>query len=324
VSVTAPLDGGVLSYQWIKGSTPIQGATSATLTFTATALTQAGDYYVAVYNNLGGSTSLVASNTTTLTLNKATPILSAFAAVNKTFGDAPFTITAPTSSVPGGFTYQSGTTSVATVNGSTVTIVGQGSSVITATFIPENTDDYVSNGTITMTLTVTARQLVTPTVPTVVVTAATLKSFTVSWTAVSNAVAYSLRIHANDGVTLLRTVSSLSGTSKLVTATEFPTIADGTSYKIGLVATGDANNTDSALSALASVTTNSQYTITYNTTNSTGGTAPASATFITGSTPYLISANTGNLVRTAFTFSGWNTAADGTGTTYLASGMVQV
>jgi len=324
VSVTAPLDGGVLSYQWIKGSTPIQGATSATLTFTATALTQAGDYYVAVYNNLGGSTSLVASNTATLSLNKATPVLSAFAAVNKTFGDAPFTITAPTSSVPGGFTYQSGTTSVATVNGSTITIVGQGSSVITATFIPENTDDYVSNGTITMTLTVAARQLATPTIPTVVVTAATLKSFTVSWSAVSNAVAYSLKIYANDGVTLLRTVSSLSGTSKLVTATEFPTIADGTSYKIGLVATGDANNTDSALSALASVTTNSQYTITYNTTNSTGGTAPAAATFITGSTPYLISANTGNLVRTAFSFSGWNTAADGTGTTYLATGLVSV
>jgi uncharacterized repeat protein (TIGR02543 family) len=324
VAVTAPLDGGLLSYQWIKGATPIQGATSATLTFTPTAVSQAGNYYVAVYNSVSGSTSLVASNTATLSLNKATPVLSAFAAVNKTFGDAPFTITAPTSSVPGGFTYQSGTTSVATVNGSTVTIVGQGSSVITATFIPENTDDYVSNGTITMTLTVTARQLVTPTVPTVVVTAATLKSFTVSWTAVSNAVAYSLRIHANDGVTLLRTVSSLSGTSKLVTATEFPTIADGTSYKIGLVATGDANNTDSALSALASVTTNSQYTITYNTTNSTGGTAPAAATFITGSTPYLISANTGNLVRTAFSFSGWNTAADGTGTTYLATGLVSV
>ncbi len=324
VSVTAPLDGGVLSYQWIKGSTPIQGATSATLTFTATALTQAGDYYVAVYNNLGGSTSLVASNTATLTLNKATPVLSAFAAVNKTFGDTSFSITAPTSSVPGGFTYQSGTTSVATVNGSTITIVGQGSSVITATFIPENTDDYVSNGTITMTLTVAARQLATPTVPTVVVTQATLKSFTVSWTAVSNAVAYSLRIYANDGVTLLRTVSSLSGTSKLVTATDFPAIADGTTYKVGLVATGDANNTDSALSALASVTTNSQYTITYNTTNSTGGTAPAAATFITGSTPYLISANTGNLVRTAFSFSGWNTAADGTGTTYLATGSVSV
>jgi uncharacterized repeat protein (TIGR02543 family) len=244
--------------------------------------------------------------------------------VNKTFGDTSFSITAPTSSVPGGFTYQSGTTSVATVNGSTITIVGQGSSVITATFIPENTDDYVSNGTITMTLTVAARQLATPTVPTVVVTAGTLKSFTVSWTAVSNAVAYSLRIYANDGVTLLRTVSSLSGTSKLVTATDFPAIADGTTYKIGLLATGDANNTDSALSALASVTTNSQYTITYNTTNSTGGTAPASATFITGSTPYLISANTGNLVRTAFTFSGWNTAADGTGTTYLATGSVAV
>jgi uncharacterized repeat protein (TIGR02543 family) len=325
VMVTAPLDGGVLSYQWLKGSTPVQGATSASYTFTPSAISAAGDYYVAVYNTVGGSTSLVASNTATLTLNKATPILSAFANVNKTFGDAPFTITAPTSSVLGSFSYGSGTTSVATVDGSTITIVGQGSTVITATFTPQNTDDYASGGTITMTLTVAARQLATPQTPTVVVTAGSLKSFTVSWSSVTNAVAYSLRIYAADGVTLLRTVSSLSGTSKLVNATDFPAIADGTTYKVGMVATGDSNNTDSALSTLStSFVTNSQYTITYNTTNSTGGTAPAGATFITGSTPYLISANTGNLARTSFSFSGWNTAADGSGTTYLATGAVTV
>lgn len=323
--VTAPLDGGVLSYQWIKGSTPVQGATSASYTFTPSAVSAAGDYYVAVYNTVSGSTSLVASNTATLTLNKATPTLSAFANVNKTFGDASFTITAPTGSVPGSFSYGSGTTSVATVDGSTITIVGQGSSVITATFTPQNTDDYASGGTITMTLTVAARQLATPQTPTVVVTAGTLKSFTVNWSSVTNAVAYSLRIYAADGVTLLRTVSSLSGTSKLVNATDFPAIADGTTYKVGLVATGDSNNTNSALSTLStSFVTNSQYTITYNTTNSTGGTAPAGATFITGSTPYLISANTGNLVRTSFSFSGWNTSADGSGTTYLATGAVSV
>ena len=325
VSVTALLDGGVLSYQWFNGTTPIQGATSATFTFTPTAVTQAGNYYVAVYNTLSGSTSLVASNTAALTLNKATPILSTFANVNKTFGDAPFTITAPTSSVPGSFSYGSGTTSVATVDGSTITIVGQGSSVITAIFTPQNTDDYASGGTITMTLTVAARQLATPQTPTVVVTAGTLKSFTANWSSVANAVAYSLRIYASDGVTLLRTVSSLSGTSKLVNATDFPAIADGTTYKVGMIATGDSNNTGSALSTLStSFVTNSQYTITYNTTNSTGGTAPAAATFITGSTPYLISANTGNLVRTSFSFSGWNTAADGSGTTYLATGAVTV
>ena len=324
VVVTAPLDGGVLSYQWIKGATPIQGATSATLTFTPTAVSQAGNYYVAVYNTVSGSTSLRASNTAVLTLNKATPVLSSFAAVNKTFGDAPFTITAPTSSVAGSFSYQSGTTSVATVNGSTITIVGQGSSVITANFVPQNTDDYVSNVTITMTLTVAARQLATPAVPTVVVTSGTLKSFTVSWNAVSNAVAYALKIYAANGVTLLRTVSGLSGTSKLINATDFPAIADGTEYKIGLVATGDANNAESAQSVLASVTTNAQYTITYNSTNSTSGTAPAAATFITGSSPHLISTNTGNLARTSFSFSGWNTAADGSGTTYLATGLVPV
>jgi hypothetical protein len=156
------------------------------------------------------------------------------------------------------------------------------------------------------------------------VTSASLKSFEVSWNTVSNAVAYTLKIYALNGTTLLETITGLSGTSKLVNGAAFPAIMDGTTYKIGVTATGDVNNADSALSALASVITNSQYTITYNSNFSTEGTAPAAATFITGSDPYLISANTGTLARTSFSFSGWNTDAEGNGTTYLATGLVSV
>jgi uncharacterized repeat protein (TIGR02543 family) len=599
VVASALQDGGVLSYQWVYGTTPISGATSATYTFTPTSVTAAGNYFVFVYNTISGSASSTTSNTAALTLGKATPLLSSFASVSKTYGDNAFTITAPTSSVPGTFVYQSGNTSVATVSGSTITIVGQGSSTITATFTPTNTDDYVSGEAITMTLTVgtkaltvsasnqtvnytgspvvvtnsvtagsgqfvgsdalsgatytysgrgsttyaasttaptaagtysitpsaavfssgltsnysisyvageltinstsqtsltvtsvtgvfgapvtlaasggsgtgslsyatstagcsvsenapyvlsstsaqscsvigtkaadnnftsisssatdvvfapkaititaanqsvtytgssavltnnvsggsgqiagtdalsgatytyagtgstsytasttaptsagtysitpsvatwstgssgnysityapgtltiSQRLLAAPSAPTVTVTTGTLKSFTVTWVEVSNAVAYSLKVYASNGTTLLQTITGLSGTSKLVDAVAFPAISDGTEYKIGMMATGDANNADSPLSELSSLTTNSQYTITYNTTNSTGGTAPSSGTFITGATPYEISANSGSLVRNVFTFSGWNTAADGSGTTYLVAAAI--
>ncbi len=65
-----------------------------------------------------------------------TPTLSNFNIPAKLLGNAPFTITAPTSNSGGSFSYSSGNTNVATVSGSTVTIVGVGTSIITATQAP--------------------------------------------------------------------------------------------------------------------------------------------------------------------------------------------
>ena len=59
------------------------------------------------------------------------------------------------------------------------------------------------------------------------------------------------------------------------------------------------------------------YTITYNGNTNTGGNGPTD-----GSSPYTVGTtvtilgNTGTLAKTGFTFSGWNTAADGSGTQY--------
>jgi uncharacterized protein YjdB len=72
-----------------------------------------------------------ASQTTaTLTVKNATGNLM-LSDINKTFGDADFTLEASSSS-QGALTYSSSNTSVATVSGSTVTIVGAGTSTITA------------------------------------------------------------------------------------------------------------------------------------------------------------------------------------------------
>jgi len=61
-----------------------------------------------------------------------TPVISGFTVPAKSLGDAPFALTAPTSNSPGAFTYTSSNTSVATISGNTVTIVGVGNSTITA------------------------------------------------------------------------------------------------------------------------------------------------------------------------------------------------
>lgn len=60
------------------------------------------------------------------------PTLTGFSVPAKLLGDAPFTLSAPTSPSAGSFTYESGNTNVATISGTTVTVVGAGTSVITA------------------------------------------------------------------------------------------------------------------------------------------------------------------------------------------------
>ena len=86
-----------------------------------------------------------------MTVAKATPTFGTFAAINKTFGDAAFTLTAPTSNATGAITYTSSNTAVATVSGSTVTIVGAGSANITAT---QASDANYNAGSVTAVLTV--------------------------------------------------------------------------------------------------------------------------------------------------------------------------
>ena len=61
-----------------------------------------------------------------------TPTLSNFTVPNKLVGAPAFTLTAPTSNSTGAFTYSSSNTAVATISGSTVTVVGAGTSLITA------------------------------------------------------------------------------------------------------------------------------------------------------------------------------------------------
>ena len=100
--------------------------------------------------------------------------------------------------------------------------------------------------------------LTTPSAPTVSATSNTLKSISVSWTAITNASSYTLRLH-NSGGTLITTtgLTGRTGTSATITTSNFASLADSTAYKVSINAIGNGTTyLDSAESTKADVTTN--------------------------------------------------------------------
>ncbi|MBN2796153.1 MAG: InlB B-repeat-containing protein, partial [Clostridia bacterium] len=58
------------------------------------------------------------------------------------------------------------------------------------------------------------------------------------------------------------------------------------------------------------------YTVTYNGNGNTGGSVPTDGNNYPNGNTVTVLGNTGSLVRTGYTFAGWNTAANGSGTSY--------
>ncbi|MEX1077441.1 MAG: InlB B-repeat-containing protein, partial [Pirellulales bacterium] len=108
-----------------------------------------------------------------------------------------------------------------------------------------------------------------------------------------------LTLAANTG-SLVRTDHTFAG---------WNTAADGsgTNYAAGASYTADA-----ALTLHARWTANT-YAVTYNANSATSGTAPAAQSKIHGAA-LTLAANSGSLVRPGYTFAGWNTQANGSGT----------
>ena len=133
--------------------TPPTTTSSGAFTFTTRKNGTLNDTSVATVNSSTGLVTIVApgsveiiatqlatlthtasTSTTTFVVNAASPTFGSFVAPAKTFGDAIFTMSAPSSSSSGAFTFISSNTNVATINSSSgaVTIVGAGSTTITA------------------------------------------------------------------------------------------------------------------------------------------------------------------------------------------------
>ncbi len=87
----------------------------------------------------------------------------------------------------------------------------------------------------------------------------------------------------------------------------------GTNYPVG--GTYTANVSDVLYAKWTPIT----YAISYNANNCTSGSVPASQIKL-HNVSLILRTNTGNLARTGYDFTGWNTNASGTGTNYPAGG----
>ena len=130
--------------------------------------------------------------------------------------------------------------------------------------------------------------LATPSAPTVTATANTLKSISVSWSAVTNASSYTLKLYSASNSLLTTTgLTRFVGTSRTITTDNYAPLANNTSYKVSITAIG-AGSGDSAESARSDVTTNALPelpTITVQPTNQSS-TFASTATFgVTATTP---------------------------------------
>jgi uncharacterized protein YjbI with pentapeptide repeats len=133
---------GVATVTSTGGTVTVVGAGSTTITATQAA---SGNY-------AGGSV------TATLVVSPIAPTIGALSVPAKNLGDASFNITAPTSNSGGAFTYESSAPGVATVtsSGGTVTIVGAGTTTITATQAASADGNYTGGSSVTASLVVSA------------------------------------------------------------------------------------------------------------------------------------------------------------------------
>lgn len=133
------------AFTFTSSDTNVATVSGDTVTIVAAGTTTLTVTQAANGNYTAGSTTAV------LTVSAIAPTIGTFSNVGKYLGDVPFALTAPSSNSAGGFTYVSSDTDVATIAGSTVTLVSSGTATITAT---QAANGNYTSGTKTMTLTV--------------------------------------------------------------------------------------------------------------------------------------------------------------------------
>ena len=147
---SVPISGSTLT---LSLASVINSGRVVTLSYTDPTV---GDDLGAIQDFVGNDAiSLSSRSVTNNSTVKSTPTFSSWSNVTKTFGDANYTVTAPTvtGSLAGSFSYSSSNTGVISISGTTFTVAGGGSTTITATFTPTDTVNY-NSATTTNTVTV--------------------------------------------------------------------------------------------------------------------------------------------------------------------------
>jgi uncharacterized repeat protein (TIGR02543 family) len=204
-----------------------------------------------------------------------------------------FSVTA-TASDSGNLTYQwkKGVTAIAGATSSSFEIASvasgdAGDYTVTVTNTKNGTTASIDSTAATLTVP-TATQLSTPSAPTATATSGSTTSINVSYTTVSNASSYTVRVYlASDGTTLVGSAITSFTSGSAITG-----LSANTAYKVAITAIGNGTTyLDSAASFLSStVTTNSLPTLT--SFASSNVSAPSSAVF--GSTVTITGTNFSN------------------------------
>ena len=240
-----------------------------------------------------------ATITATIQVGTSTPILSNFSIPGKTNGDAAFTITAPTTNSTGEFTYTSSDTNVAFINGSTIRIIGVGTSTITAT--QAATDNYTS-ATITATFQV---GLPAPTIGTFTVPAKTVgnAAFTITAPTTNSTGAFTYTSSDTSVATIAGTTITIVGTgSSIITATQASTATYGVGTKTATLTVSQATPTIGALTISAKTLGDAPFQIINPTSNSTGAftytSSNTAVATVDGSTITIVAAGTSTITAT--------------------------
>ncbi len=137
------------------GSVTYTSSNPAVATIAGTTVTIVGTGTATITANQASNANFLAQTiTTTMTVSQATPAITKLDIPAKIIGAAPFVLVPPISNSTGAFTYTSSDTAVATIDGTTVTIVGLGITTITA--VQASTANYIS-GTISAPLAVVTK-----------------------------------------------------------------------------------------------------------------------------------------------------------------------
>lgn len=120
------------------------------------------------------------------------------------------------------------------------------------------------------------------------------------------------------GQTVASNTGSLDKTNFYLAGWNTAADGSGATYLPGSTIIPVANTTLYAVWAAGSQPT---YTLTYDGNTSDGGAVPSSTT---GFGSYATSGNIGTLTKSGYTFGGWNTAANGSGTSYQAADLINL
>lgn len=121
-------------------------------------------------------------------------------------------------------------------------------------------------------------------------------------------------------ITVTTTSALAVGTYTLIAKGGSATGVSGTPGTLTINGSGLAAGTSGALSvssgSLILTVTSTTFNTTYNSNTATSGTVPTDNTAYSSGATVTVLGNTGSLAKTGYTFAGWNTAANGSGTDY--------